>query len=437
MGISPRISSWTERRTLHKAFVTCLFIQIYPILIECWKATSREFYLDGAHFVRPWLGSSRSWGRGRQHHKQLTLRLKREKEVHFGNSNAALQAQYTEGGDRDTDGLSTDDEKVTRPSSELQTALQAAAQKVTSCEIGQLLQSRFLTAKGAIDRAALVRSLRAALDMELAALEDADTATSDASPYSRESDRQKLRDRLRGLRQQLSDSIPSQDESTECGGRRYVLPPFNIAESQAAKQRRFSWDSEQYSVREALGPSDGSVADTTRDFKKDASFVKLHDQLVREVVSLPTLLTADEMRVAESRLPRVLPASQAEGSLFQGQQTATNDPPVCYRRQYGLPELLEDLQTTCASLCNRGKQSDSCEGSSPPASASHHGDRSPEALDGASRCCLSLFKLFPNLSASKNCIGRLYCSQPGTARECASQDKRRGVVLLPGKLQAR
>ncbi|KAL8437496.1 hypothetical protein ACSSS7_000878 [Eimeria intestinalis] len=332
------------------------------------------------------------------------------------------------------DGASPDDVEGATEPVDAQAELHTVAQQLTSAELAQVLQERGLSPTGAADRASLARSIRALLDTELQALEEnADNSfgPSGVGIHSANNHKQRLVERLEALRRHISADTADQEEPTDCPVPRWT-PSFSPAEAEAARHRLYSWDSENYPIEEVSG---AAAKDGGRLQPPDPRFVQLRDELTREVIALPALLTLAEVEAAPQHLPALSP-SDAREPLFHGVHAIGEDHPKCARRQYSVQELLKDLTTTCSLLEGEGRV-DAAESPPPSSVAAHQTTDGPAARQPPQGNSLSLASLFPDEMNSNELIGRLYCSRLEEGTRTGKSDKRRGVILLPGNLQAR
>ncbi|KAL8446808.1 hypothetical protein Emag_004569 [Eimeria magna] len=332
------------------------------------------------------------------------------------------------------DGASPEDIEGPSEPADAQAELHAVAQELTSAELAQILEERGLSPKGAADRASLARSIRALLDTELQALEeDADSSfgPSGVGVHAANNHKQKLVDKLEALRRHISADSTDQEEPTDCPVPRWT-PSFSPAEADAAQRRLYSWDSENYPVEEVW---EGAAKEGGRLLPTDPRFVQLRDELRREVIALPAFLTPGEIEAAPQCLPS-LSASDAKEPLFQGSWATREDPPKCARRQYSVQELLKDLAATCCLLEGKGQVA-AGEVSPTSSVAAHQTSGASHARDRPEGSLSSLASLFPGQMDSSELIGRLYCSRLEEGGRTGRGEKRRGVIFLPGKLQAR
>ncbi|KAL8452675.1 hypothetical protein Emed_001239 [Eimeria media] len=325
------------------------------------------------------------------------------------------------------DDASPDTEGETEPV-DAQAELHAVAQELTSAELAQILQERGLSPKGAADRASLARSIRALLDTELQALED----DADNTLHAANSHKQKLVDKLEALRRHISADTADREEPTDCPVPRWT-PSFSPAEAEAAQRRLYSWDSENYPLEEVW---EGAAKEERRVLPTDPRFVQLRDELRREVIALPALLTPEEVKAAPQCLPS-LSSFDPKEPLFQGSSATEEDPPKCARRQYSVQELLKDLTTTCCLL--EGKEQVEATENSPPTSflAAQQASDASTARDCIEGSLSSLASLFSDQMDSSEVVGRLYCARLEGGDRTGKGEKRKGVILIPGKLQAR
>lgn len=371
-------------------------------------------------------------GRVKWHSRQLPSRVAREREADRNAFAGQLFGQAADGSGLGAEGASDMSGAVASPISDMYMALHMALRQLTSSQDGERGEDKLAPAEEA-EKASLVRSLQAVLDSELRALQEVEDESSSPNPCSANIHKQKLRKRLEALRRGALDVSPAQEGSRDWLVQR-KFRAFNPVGDDALQDRHFSWDSEQYSVEELLEVRGNGAADSTGGVSAEADLVKLRDQVMRETISLPALLTADEVDAAAHLLP-TLTASAAKGPLFNGHRRVASDPPLCSRRPYGLPQLLKDLTTTFALVTEERKQS-SADNLRALSAARQEAEEST-AVSAPISGPQSLFPFFPELSRSGELLGAAYCARLDVAADVASRDKRRGIVLLPGKLQPR
>ncbi|KAL8274649.1 hypothetical protein Esti_001364 [Eimeria stiedai] len=415
-------------------FLLIIFLPLFtsPYIasfVHCWATPPTSCPYSRGCSLQPsdTLGSPQV--KSQVHPKKLTIRQLGKRSL-TGVFNSGLLFQAKDALPEAADGASPPNMQDATEPADAQAELHAVAQQLTSAELAQILQERGLSPKGAADRASLARSIRALLDTELQALEEG--ADSNLGPNRvglnpANNHKQRLVDRLEALRRHISADTVTQEEPTDCPVPRWT-PSFSPAKAEAAQRRLFSWDSETYPLEEVWG---GAVKGGCL-LPADPHFVQLRDELRREVIALPALLTPDEVEAAPQCLP-ALSASDAEEPLFQG-SSETREAPL--KRQYSVQELLKDLTKTCSLLQGEGHVG-AAESSSTSSSPAHQTAAASTARELPQGSLSSLASLFPGQMDSSELIGILYCSRLEENDRIGRGEKRKGILLLPGKLQAR
>ncbi|KAL8433674.1 hypothetical protein Efla_007262 [Eimeria flavescens] len=409
------------------------------LFVCCWLQRPIIFHYAHRQGLQPPAYSSGSRSRGPGH--SFSRLLPNRTGIHILEIGAGASASHSpeqpvSGQKAASSDCSASEEKACATATDdMQIALHAAADELTPEEIAKILRERGWAPPGAADTAALARCVRAVLDTELQALADAGNGGVDATTFSRNSHKQKLWDRLEALRRQLSTDC-EEDCQSDCPAPRGVHT-FSPAEAEAAHQRQYSWDSENYSLEEILNAPEADYRQAAKGPPSDTKLLALRDQLRREVVCLPALLTADE-EAAACRCLASATASAAGGRfpVFHGLHSPRSEPVTCVRREYDAQLLLKDLRTTCRLLVGAGGPQAAGDLCGCPSTA-----RQPAAAAAAVHAAdgglLSLASLFPDSADASELLGKVYCSRVEATARSDADDKRRGVVLLPGELPAR
>ncbi|XP_026191540.1 uncharacterized protein LOC34617893 [Cyclospora cayetanensis] len=353
-------------------------------------------------------------------------------------------------------------------------ALHTALHDLTSSELSKLLEhAGFSLPQEAADREALARSLRALLDRELTALEEADDQHSSLNPAkSHNHHKEKLRMRLESLRKDIDaettthDCVDSPSNKVQPQSR-----PFSQISSLRPlwleQPRQFSWDSELYSLRELVGGlTEGGEGNYP---PSEESLLRVRDEQVREIIFLPAQLMEEEVEAAARLLTRstapsapqssgvspVLP-QETQGPVFEGRCSASTigAPRTLLRLQYELSQVIKDLNSTFCLLqsgvqcrprgppgeSGPGVQQRGAEGLADPQEAPESSEMmTPERqIEALKQPLLSLLGLMPEFKDRNELLGAAYCTKvKREAGDSAENEKLRGILLLPGNLSPR
>ncbi|OEH75055.1 hypothetical protein cyc_00778 [Cyclospora cayetanensis] len=364
--------------------------------------------------------------------------------------------------------------KDTRLSTDMHLALHTALHDLTSSELSKLLEhAGFSLPQEAADREALARSLRALLDRELTALEEADDQHSSLNPAkSHNHHKEKLRMRLESLRKDIDaettthDCVDSPSNKVQPQSR-----PFSQISSLRPlwleQPRQFSWDSELYSLRELVGGlTEGGEGNYP---PSEESLLRVRDEQVREIIFLPAQLMEEEVEAAARLLTRstapsapqssgvspVLP-QETQGPVFEGRCSASTigAPRTLLRLQYELSQVIKDLNSTFCLLqsgvqcrprgppgeSGPGVQQRGAEGLADPQEAPESSEMmTPERqIEALKQPLLSLLGLMPEFKDRNELLGAAYCTKvKREAGDSAENEKLRGILLLPGNLSPR